>query len=505
MGLKLFNTLGRKKQEFKPLKKGKVSMYTCGPTVYQYAHIGNLRAYLAEDILRRTLEYNGYKVKQVMNITDVGHLVSDADTGEDKVEKEAKKTGKTAKEITKFYTKQFLDDLKVLNIEMPEKMAWASLYIKEQIKLIQRLEKKGYTYLTSDGVYFDTAKFKGYGKLDGSREVLLRQGFGGSASKSRVAHSQEKKRETDFALWKFSLGEKRQQEWKSPWGVGYPGWHIECSAISSTELGQPFDIHTGGEDHIAIHHNNEIAQSEAAYGKPLAKYWFHNAFMVVNGAKMAKSAGNFYTLADLEKQGIEPMALRYLAVSGHYRQKLNFSKSALEGAQNSLNKLRAIFSFLPSSGQSLPSSSDLIGGSRKKTKMDSRLRGNDEERGGNDERGYGNDKGKVDVGYKKKFLSALNDDLNTSKAFAVVWELLKSKKSLADKQATLLDFDKVLGLGLKDYKPSAIPVEVKKLVAEREKARADKDWKRADETRTKLTKLGFEVEDTPNGPKIVRW
>jgi len=479
MGLKLFNTLGRKKQEFKPLKKGKVLMYTCGPTVYQYAHIGNLRAYLAEDILRRTLEYNGYKVKQVMNITDVGHLVSDADTGEDKVEKEAKKTGKTAKEITKFYAKQFLDDLRKLNIAMPEKMAWASLYIKEQIKLIQKLEKKGYTYLTSDGVYFDTAKFKAYGKLDSS-------GLAGKRV-SRVVHSTEKKRETDFALWKFSLGEKRQQEWKSPWGVGYPGWHIECSAISSTELGQPFDIHTGGEDHIAIHHNNEIAQSEAAYGKPLAKYWFHNAFMVVNGAKMAKSAGSFYTLADLEKQGIEPMALRYLAVSGHYRQKLNFSKSALEGAGNSLNKLRAVFSV---SSSSSPTRSGI---QKEKTKMDSRSAVQQK-----------NDKGKVDAGYKKRFLSALNDDLNTSKALAVVWELLKSKKPLADKQAMLLDFDKVLGFGLKDYKPSTIPAEVKKLVAEREKARADKDWKRADEIRTKLTKLGFEVEDTPKGPKIVR-
>ena len=334
--MKLFNTLGRKKQEFKPLKHGQVSMYSCGPTVYQYAHIGNLRAYLASDILRRALEYNGYKVKQVMNITDVGHLVSDADEGEDKIEKEAARAGKTAKEITKFYADQFVKDLKALNIEPPVKFAWASKYIKEQIALIQKLEKKGFIYQTTDGVYFDTAKFKGYGKL----------GSSGLASKrvSRVAHSKEKKQETDFALWKFSGTQKRQQEWKSPWGVGFPGWHIECSAISSTELGQPFDIHTGGEDHIAIHHNDEIAQSEAAYGKPLARYWIHNAFMVVNGAKMAKSAGNFYTLADLEQQGFEPMVLRYLAISGHYRQKLNFSKSALVGAQNSLNKLRAIFS-----------------------------------------------------------------------------------------------------------------------------------------------------------------
>ncbi|MBN2585152.1 cysteine--tRNA ligase [Patescibacteria group bacterium] len=481
MGLKLFNTLGRKKQEFKPIKRGQVSVYTCGPTVYQYAHIGNLRAYLAEDILRRVLGYNGYKVRQVMNITDVGHLTSDADTGEDKIEREAKKTGKTAKEITKFYTEQFIRDLKALNIELPNKFAWASKYIKEQIELIKQLEKRGYTYKTSDGIYFDTAKFKNYGRLGGV-----------GAGKARVWHSPYKKRETDFALWKFSGMQKRQQEWKSPWGVGYPGWHIECSAISTKELGQPFDIHTGGEDHIATHHNNEIAQSEAAYGKPLAHYWFHNAFMVVNGAKMAKSAGNFYTLTDLAGQGIEPMVFRYLAISGHYRQKLGFSKSALVGAQNSLNKLRAVFAV------SLPSSSGLTRRSSQKTKMDSRLPlGHELEA-----EWRGNDKGKVDTTYKKRFLAAINDDLNMPKAMTVVWELLKSKKSLSDKQATLLDFDKVLGLGLKDHKPSAIPAEVKKLVSEREKARKAKDWQRSDKLRDRIAKLGFVVEDTNRGPRI---
>jgi len=445
--LKIFNTLGRKKQEFKPIKRGQVSIYTCGPTVYQYAHVGNLRAYLAEDILRRVLEYNGYKVKQIMNITDVGHLTSNADTGEDKVEREAKREHKTAKEVTKFYADQFVKDIKALNIELPVKFAWASKYIKEQIDLIKKLEKKGYTYKTSDGIYFDTAKFKGYGKLG---KV--------STGRARVVHSKEKKRETDFALWKFSLGEKRQQEWKSPWGIGFPGWHIECSAISTKELGQPFDIHTGGEDHIAIHHNDEIAQSEAAYGKPLTHYWFHNAFMVVNRAKMAKSAGNFYTLSDLKKQGIEPMAFRYLAVSSYYRRKLNFSKLALVGAQNSLNKLRAVF-----------------------------------------DRRTGD--GKVCQVHRQKFLAAFNDDLNMPKAIAVVWDLVKSKKSLADKQATLLDFDRVLGLGLRDYKPVIIPAEVKKLVAEREKARKAKDWAKADQLRRQINKRGYNVKDTPTGPK----
>lgn len=446
--MKLYNTLSRKKQEFKPIKKGRVSMYTCGPTVYQYAHIGNMRAYLAADILRRVLEYNGYKVKQVMNITDVGHLTSDADTGEDKVEAAAKKERKTAKAITKLYADQFIKDMKSLNVESPTKFAWASRYIKEQITLIKKLEQRGYTYRAPDGIYFDTAKFKPYGRLGSV-----------SAGKARVVHSGGKKSKTDFALWKFSGGKKRQQEWPSPWGVGFPGWHIECSAISTAELGQPFDIHTGGEDHIAIHHNNEIAQSEAAYGKPLAKYWFHNAFMVVNKRKMAKSAGNFYILDDLIKQGIEPMTFRYLAISGHYRSQLNFSKSALESAQNSLNKLQAVFN--------------------------KRAKG-----------------GRVCEMRQKRFLAAINDDLNMPRAMTAVWELLRSKKSLADKQATLLDFDRVLGLGLEDYKPATIPAAIRRLVAQREKARKAGDWKQADKLRLQITELGFAIEDTPEGPKI---
>lgn len=424
-------------------------MYTCGPTVYQYAHIGNLRAYLAADILRRVLEYDGYKVKQIINITDVGHLTSNADTGEDKVEREAKKEHKRASKVTKFYADQFIKDVKALNIELPVKFAWASKYIKEQIDLIKRLEKKGYTYKTADGIYFDTAKFKDYGKLGKI-----------STGRARVLHSPGKKQESDFALWKFSGAQKRQQEWKSPWGMGYPGWHIECSAISTKELGQPFDIHTGGVDHILIHHNDEIAQSEAAYGKPLAHFWVHNEFLQVNDKKMAKSVGNFYTLTDLIGQGIEPTVFRYLAISSHYRQKLNFSRSALVGAQNSLNKLRAVFN--------------------RRTKG-----------------------GKICQTHKKRFLAVLNDDLNMPKAMAVVWDLIKStKKSLADKQATLLNFDKVLGLGLKDYKPAAIPAKVKILVKQREVARRAGNWKRADQLRSQIKELGFEVRDTPTGPRV---
>jgi cysteinyl-tRNA synthetase len=446
--MKIFNTLHKKKEEIKPIKKGQISMYACGPTVYQYSHVGNLKTYVFEDLLKRALEFEGMKVKHVMNITDVGHLTSDADTGEDKVEKEAKREHKTVSDITKLYAGAFKDDLKALNIEMPDKFAWASKYIKEQIDIIQRLEKNGYTYQTKDGIYFDTAKFKNYGRLG-------KQGTG----KSRVAHDKAKKNVNDFALWKFSGDEKRQQEWKSPWGVGFPGWHLECSAISSKELGQPFDIHLGGEDHILIHHNNEIAQSEAAFGKPLANYWVHSAFVLTGKDKMSKSQGNFVTLNELEEEGWAPMVFRYLAISSHYRSKLNFSESALISAQNSLNKIYNLFAERKSGGRVC----------QKRT---------------------------------KSFLSALKDDLNMPKAFEVVWELIKTdKKSLADKQATLLEWDKVLGLGLKEYK-LVIPVSVKKLMAKRVDARKAKDWKLADKLRSEIQRQGFDILDTPKGAKL---
>jgi len=445
--IKLFNTLTKKKQLFKPLKGKTVRMYACGPTVYKPVHIGNLRTYLFEDILRRTLEYNGYKVKYVMNITDFGHLISDADTGADKVEHEAKKRGKTVKEITKFYADEFKRNLQKLNIKMPNKFAWASKYIKEQIDLIKRLEKRGYTYMTNDGVYFDTDKFKNYGRLNKT-----------GVSGFRVIDI-DKKEPTDFALWRLSKkGEKREYEWSSPWGVGYPGWHIECSAISAKELGQPFDIHAGGEDLIAIHHNNEIAQSEAAYNKPLAKFWIHGAFVLAGKDKMSKSRGNFVTLDGLGNQGFDPMVFRYLVISSHYRQKLNFSRMAMVSAQTSLSKLRVIF--------------------------------------GNKKRG-----GKVLPKYKKEFLSAINNDLGLPNAMRIVWRLVKSKTSLADKQATLLDFDKVLGLRLKDYKLT-IPANVKKLVAKREVVRKKKDFKLADRLRKQILVKGFVVDDTVGGPIV---
>ncbi|MEA1909663.1 MAG: cysteine--tRNA ligase [Patescibacteria group bacterium] len=455
VGLRFYNTLTKTKEKFEPINKGSwftsplVKMYSCGPTVYRSAHIGNMRAYLFTDILKRTLIFAGYKVNHVMNITDVGHLVSDSDEGEDKVEKAARTEKKTAEEITKYYADEFKKDLGRLNILFPTKWGWASEYIPQQIKLIQELEKKEFTYKTDDGIYFDTEKFSDYGKLG-----LL------SSGQSRVAHDDQKKRFEDFALWKFSKeNENRQMEWESPWGVGYPGWHIECSAISTTELGQPFDIHTGGVDHIAIHHNNEIAQSEAAYGKNMANFWMHNDFLLAGNEKMAKSTGNFFTVEDLVKDGVDPLAFRYLVISGHYRSKLNFSKSALEGADNSLNKIRELFT------------KKKVGGMVLQT-------------------------------WRKKFLISLADDLNVPEALTHVWALIKDESvPLADKQATLLDFDNVLGLGLKDYEPRIVPENIVKLMNQREIARNEKDFEKADELREKIEKAGFVVVDGESGPE----
>jgi len=444
--IRLYNSLTKTKEIFRPLRRGLASLYTCGPTVYQYAHIGNLRTYIFEDILKRTLEYAGYRVKHVMNITDVGHLTSDEDEGEDKVEVAAKREHKTVKEITQFYAKSFQNDLKQLNIESPAKYAWASRYIQPQIKLIQQLEEKGYTYQTADGIYFDTDKLQNYGALKAPNE-----------GQARVEHNCAKKNPHDFALWKFSLvDEQRQQEWPSPWGVGYPGWHLECSAISAKELGQPFDIHTGGEDHIGTHHNNEIAQSEAAYDKPLANYWLHSAFLLSKDDKMSKSKGNFVTLDDLAGLGYDPLVYRYLAVSSHYRSKLNFSEEALQGAQNSLNKLRDLFAV--------------------------KTRG-----------------GRIIMPVRKAFLLGVSDDLNVPEALATMWALVKSDNSLADKQATILDFDRVLGLNLKNYRPPVIPRDIINLANQREKARQAKDWAKSDELRKEIETKGYQVLDTDSG------
>lgn len=448
--LKLFNTLTRKTEEFKPIKNKKVGMYACGPTVYNYAHIGNLRAYVFEDILKRVLSYDGFKVKHAMNITDVGHLTDDGDNGEDKMEKGARREGKSAWDIAKFYTKAFEADLRDLNIIKPNIWCRATEHIKEQIALIKKLEKKGFTYSTADGIYFDTSKLSDYGKLALLKKTDLKAG-------ARVDMG-EKKNATDFALWKFSpAGAKRQMEWKSPWGVGFPGWHIECSAMSVKYLGQPFDIHCGGIDHIPVHHSNEIAQSEAAEGKPLANYWLHSEFLLAGEEKMAKSADNFLTLAKMKEKGISPLAYRYFLLQTHYRKQLQFSWEALEAAQKGLDHL---YSVIPTKAE-----------------------------------------GRVEESLSVRFLAYINNDLDTPGALALVWDALRAK-TISKKQ--LLDFDKVFGLGLDKVKKekTTIPAEAQKLAKQRETARTEKNWSESDRLRVEIEKLGFTIEDTPDGQKI---
>jgi len=456
MTLKLYNTLSRKKEVFKPLKDKQVALYTCGPTVYYFAHIGNLRAFIFEDILRRVLEYNGYKVKHVMNITDVGHLTSNADTGEDKMEKGAKREGKTAWEIAEFYTKVFKKDLKLLNIKEPNIWVKATDTIKDQIDLIKILEKRGFTYKIADGIYFDTSKLKTYGRL-WPRKMKLKAG-------ARVEMVPGKKNPNDFALWKFTpSGVQRQMEWDSPWGRGFPGWHTECVVMAAKFLGVPFDIHCGGIDHILIHHTNEIAQSEAAFGKNLAHFWLHGEFLTLRGGRMGKSEGNIILVQSLIKKGFNPLAYRYLCLIAHYRSKLNFSWSALKSAQNALNNLyQKVMEIQEDEKCSRP---------------------------------IGN--------YQKKFLGLINDDLNIPKAIALMWDVIKSPKiSNREKYKLLIDFDKVFGLDLTKIKKPEIPKTISELVKEREKYRKVNDWQKADEIRRKITQMGYWVEDTKEGPKI---
>lgn len=464
MALKFYNTLSRKKEVFKPIKGKKVGLYTCGPTVYWFAHVGNLRTYIFEDILKRVLQYNDYRVEHVMNITDVGHLTSDADTGEDKIEIGAKREKKTAWQIAEFYARAFKNDLKLLNIKEPDIWARATATVKEQIDLIKVLEKKSFTYKITDGIYFDTSKIKDYGKLAGRKKQKLK-------TRGRVEMVPGKKNPADFALWKFTpVGVKRQMEWDSPWGKGFPGWHTECVAMSAKFLGLPFDVHCGGIDHIPIHHTNEIAQSEAAFGKNLARFWLHGEFLTINRGRMGKSEGNIIILDNLIKKGFNPLAYRYLCLNAHYRSKLSFSWHSLRSAQNGLNNLY-------------------------------------EKMCGGDPRTFSAaDPPPVLVSirtYQKKFLDLVNDDLNTPKALALLWQVIKDDRlKMKDKRDLLLDFDKVFGLGLAKIKKPRIPQEIKKLAELRERYRQEKNWLKADEIRKKIGQQGYWVEDTKNGPKI---
>jgi cysteinyl-tRNA synthetase len=469
MEIKFLNTMGWRKETFKPMERGKVGMYCCGPTVYNYAHIGNMRSYIFEDVLKRVLEFNGFKVKHVMNITDVGHLTSDADTGEDKMELGAKRERKTVWEIAEFYTKTFFRDSKRLNILKPTIVCKATDHINEMIDLIKKLEKRGYTYRTDDGIYYDTSKFKDYGKLTGMTFDKLQENLKAGA---RIELSPQKKNITDFALWKFSpKDKKRQMEWDSPWGVGFPGWHIECSAMSMKYLGESFDIHCGGIDHIPIHHTNEIAQSEGATGKKFVNYWLHGAFLIMGkNIKMAKSIGNIVTLQTLIDKGFDPLDYRYLCLTAHYRSELEFTWENLESARKSLLSLREKIRMLKEEAR------------KEKIKSDP----------------------EIVKFYRQMFLKAINDDLNMPKALSVVWKLVRSKERIGpgDRLDLLFEFDRILGLNLEKEEEWELPEEVKKLVEERERARRRGDYKTADTIRRKIRELGFIIEDTPKG---VRW
>lgn len=461
----LYNTLSHKKENFSPIHKDEVWMYTCGPTVYNYAHIGNLRSYVFADILCRTISYSGLKIKQVMNITDIGHLTSDADSGEDKMTKGLLREGKeltlkNMRELAEFYTEKFKEDLEKLNIVMPDGLYYASDYVKEDIELIQKLEKKGYTYKISDGIYFNVAKMPDYGILWGG--VKNRNEF-----KNRIAENLEKKNPEDFALWKFD----KKIGFDSPWGTGFPGWHIECSAMGIKFLGEQFDIHTGGIDHIPVHHSNEIAQSESATGKkPFVRIWMHNEHVDISGAKIAKSGENFLTIRTLIEKGINPITYRFWLLMAHYRTKMNFNWEALEGAETALKRLYSLYVEL------------------------------------------GTDIGKVSKEYQQKFKEYIGNDLDTPRALSLLWDVLKDETlSNKDKRATVLDFDKVFGLGFEQVKKNAkktrtekIPKEIQKLVEEREQARQNKDFKKSDELRNKINSLGYEIKDTEQGYKMNR-
>ncbi len=454
--LRLFDTYERKVREFKPINPGKVGLYACGPTVYNYAHIGNLRTYIFEDILRRVLEFNGLEVNHVVNITDVGHLTSDADTGEDKMEVGTRRTGMSAWEMAEFYGDAFKSDLKHLNALEPVTWCKATDHIEEQIAFVQDLEKKGYTYRTDDGIYFNSQKLNNYG-------YLARLDIDGLQGGARVEQG-GRMHVTDFALWKFSnTDEKRQMEWDSPWGVGFPGWHIECSAMSAKYLGDFFDIHCGGEDHIPIHHTNEIAQTEASRGTRLANFWMHGYFLQLNNAKMAKSKGDFIRLETLVDEGFSTQDYRYYCLTAHYRTQMSFSLESLDAGRTALARmLQATYSW--------------------------------------------GEPGEISEEYLQRFVSYINDDLNMPRALAVVWEMIRSDLTSENKKATILKMDEVLGLDISGWRPDAIeaPPEVLSLMHEREVARRDKDWKRADELRDMIAGHGYVVEDTAEGPKLSR-
>lgn len=457
--MKIYNTLSKKKETFQPLNKNLVGLYTCGPTVYNYAHIGNLKTYIFEDILKRALLYNGYNIKHVMNITDVGHLTSDEDEGEDKIDVAVKREKKTPAQIAQFYTDAFKEDISRLNILPPDIWCKATEHIADMIELIKKIEKNGYSYIGKNGnVYFDTSKFKNYGKLAKLDLESLKAG-------ARAEIDEEKKHPRDFVLWFSTKGSKFKGhilKWGSPWGEGWPGWHIECSAMSMKYLGESFDIHCGGVDHIPIHHTNEIAQAESATSKKWVNYWLHGEFLIMKRGKMAKSAGGFVTLKTLTSENYSPLAFRYMCLNTHYRKKQNFDWKGLKSAQNALSTLKENIRIIEQTDNA----------GTKKTE-----------------------------GYGKKFLEAVNDDLNMPKALEIVWKLIRDEKRIAnkDKMKILKDFDKVLGLDLGKTDKEEISKEIAGLINKREEYRKTKQWNKADQVRKQLLEKGIILQDTSEG------
>lgn len=454
--MRIYNSLTKKVEDFKPINPEEVTMYLCGPTVYDYVSIGNFRTYSLGDFIHRSLLFNEYKVKYVMNLTDVGHLTGDnfgdADTGEDRLEISAAKEGRSARDIADYYIKDFYASYEKLNLLKPYKFTRATDYIIEQIALVKTLEQKGFTYQLDDAIYFDTSKFANYGKLNGYDIESIKEG-------ARVEINPNKKHAADFALWKFSKPEeKRWQEWDSPWGTGFPGWHIECSAMSMRELGDTLDLHLGGEDLKMIHHQNEIAQSECASGKTFVNYWIHGAFLQVDGGRMGKSLGNAYTVPDIIERGFDPMALRYFYMTAHYRTPLNFTWEGLQASQNALKRLY-----------------DLVGGYKVTPGAEASER------------------------HISNFMQALNDDLNLPEALSIAWEMLKSNLSEGEKLATIIKLDKVLGLRIEDSIGYEIPQKILDLVTMRQEYRKNGIWDKADIMRRQITEAGYVVEDLPDG------
>jgi len=464
--MKLYNTLTKKIENFKPLNKSFVTFYSCGPTVYDYTHIGHMRTYINNDLLKRCLTYLGYKVKHVMNITDVGHLTGDNDSGEDKLEKGARKSKKTVWEVASFFTDYFFKTTDALNILRPDIICHATNHIKEMIEMIKKLEEKGFTYKTKEAIYFDVSKFKDYGKLSGQKiEEKIKK------AREEVYIDPEKKHPADFALWFFRLGRfaDHTMHWESPWGDGFPGWHIECSAMSTKYLGQPIDIHAGGIDHIPVHHENEIAQSEAANNKLFVSFWFHNNFLMVNGKKMSKSLGNFYTIDDLKKHQIEPLAIRYFFLQTHYQKVENFTWEAAKSAQNSYNNLKkAILELQYYKSKSYKTHSN------------------------------------YDT-YQNHFIEIISDNLQIPKALALLWQVVHdSSLNSQEKLSLIYKFDKVFGLKLNSIKSKKIPQKIIELAEKRKEYRQNKNFIKADELRKKIEHLGYKIEDLPQNQYIIK-